>query len=221
MRGIATGANEYFFLTRERATDLGLPQEFLLPAVGRTRDITGDEITEETMKALDESGRPTLLFSPSGKARDSFPKAMCEYLKRGEESGLHRRALIATRNPWYKMERRSAPPILFAYLGRRNARFIRNYAGVLPLTGFLCLYPHSDDPQYIERLWKVLQHPDTVKNLSRVGKSYGAGAIKVEPRGLEQLPLPQDVVVECGLQQPKRGAANDAHTGEQGVLFAA
>src|SRR4051812_11105292 len=117
---------------------------------------------------------------------------MCEYLERGEALGLHQRALIATRNPWYKMERRSAPPFLFAYLGRRNARFIRNYAGVLPLTGFLCLYPHSNDPQYIERLWKVLQHPGTVKNLSRVGKSYGAGAIKVEPRGLERLPLPKD-----------------------------
>jgi hypothetical protein len=34
-------------------------------------------------------------------------------------------------------------------------------------------------------LWQLLQHPETVKNLVRVGKSYGSGAIKVEPRALE------------------------------------
>lgn len=221
MRGIATGANEYFFLTKKQAADLGLPQEFLLPAVGRTRDVTGGEITEETMRVLDESGRPTLLFSPNGKAPDTFPIAMREYLKQGEALGLPKRSLIATRNPWYKMETRSAPPILFAYLGRRNARFIRNYAGVLPLTGFLCIYPHINDTLYIEQLWRVLKHPDTVKNLSRVGKSYGAGAIKVEPRGLEQLPLPRDVVAENGLLEQVLNSSRKKQSGIQGELFAA
>lgn len=221
MRGIATGANEYFFLTRKQAADLELPEEFLLPAVGRTRDVGGDVITDETLQALDEMGRPTLLFSPNGKALDAFPPAMREYLKQGEASGLHRRTLIATRRPWYKMETRTAPPILFAYLGRRNARFIRNHAGALPLTGFLCVYPHSDDPRYVEQLWKVLRHPETVRNLSRVGKSYGSGAIKVEPRGLERLPLPLEAVAESGLPQPKKHDADNSRPEEQGALFAA
>ena len=56
----------------------------------------------------------------------------------------------------------------------------------------------------MEKLWRVLQHPDTIANLALVGKSYGAGAIKVEPRGLEQLPLPIHVLEEVGLQpEPK------------------
>ncbi|MGI8687554.1 MAG: hypothetical protein ACR2M3_03150 [Thermomicrobiales bacterium] len=114
--------------------------------------------------------------------------------------GLDRRPLIATRNPWYKMEIRSVPPFLFAYLGRRNARFIRNVAEVVPLTGFLCIYPHQCDAVSLSALWAVLQHPDTVANLARVGKSYGSGAIKVEPRALERLPLPEHVVEAAGLQ---------------------
>jgi hypothetical protein len=37
-----------------------------------------------------------------------------------------------------------------------------------------------------------------------VGKSYGDGAIKVEPRALERLPLPTRVVRAAGLAyQPK------------------
>jgi hypothetical protein len=164
----------------------------------------GDEITSELIKLLDEKGRPTLLFSPDGRPPERFPLAVREYLKQGEALSLPQRTLIATRRPWYKMEARSAPPFLFAYLGRRNARFIRNLAGVVPLTGFLCVYPHREDAAFIAKLWAVLQHPETVANLSLVGKSYGAGAIKVEPRALEQLPLPASLVAQTGLDSEPR-----------------
>ena len=119
---------------------------------------------------------------------------------RGEAMGLPQKALISTRRPWYKMEKRAVPPILFAYLGRRHARFILNQAEVIPLTGFLCVYPQRTDAAFVGKLWKILQHPQTVANLALVGKSYGDGAIKVEPRALERLPLPPAVVAHVGLE---------------------
>lgn len=204
LRGIATGANEYFFLTTRRAHELNIPGEFLRPAVGRTRDVEGDEINIETLRKLERQGRPTLLFSPDGRAMNQFPGAVKHYLQQIESQGVHRRALIASRNPWYKMETREAPPILFAYLGRRNARFIRNRAGIVPLTGFLCVYPHERDTTYIDKLWQVLKHPPTLANLALVGKSYGGNAIKVEPRALERLPLASDLIQELGLQPMTR-----------------
>jgi methylase of polypeptide subunit release factors len=204
LRGIATGANEFFFLTVRRAATLGIPDEFLIPAIGRTRDVPGDELMVETLHTLEAKGRPTLLFSPDNRPTGMFPRTVQEYLKQGEAIGLHKRELIATRHPWYKMEVRPAPPILFAYLGRRNARFIRNHAGVVPLTGFLCVYPNQKGPVFVEKLWKVLRHPETIGNLSLVGKSYGAGAIKVEPRALERLILPASVVSEVELQLPRK-----------------
>lgn len=200
LRGIATGANEFFFLTKSQASSLGIPHEFLIPAIGRTRDVTGDEVTAATLDHLEEVSRPTLLLSLDDRPSERFPKAVREYLNRGEKMGLHKRPLIASRRPWYKMEIRPVPPILFAYLGRRHARFIHNLAGVVPLTGFLCIYPHQKDPVFIDKLWKVFRHPKTIANLSLVGKSYGAGAIKVEPRALENLPLPISVVSEVGLK---------------------
>jgi hypothetical protein len=199
MRGIATGANEFFFLTAKQASDLKIPDEFLIPAIGRTRDVPAGEISHETIKALETAGKPTLLFSPDARPIDCFPHAVREYLKHGEALKLHQRILIATRRPWYKMEVRSVPPILFAYLGRRNARFIRNFAKVVPLTGFLCVYPHQKDSAYIDKLWEILRHPETISNLLLVGKSYGGGAIKVEPRALEMLPLSISAVLESGL----------------------
>src|SRR2546421_3585268 len=199
LRGIATGANEFFFLTNQQAHALNIPADFLLPAIGRTRDVTNDKITFQLLQDLDRAGRPTMLFAPDGRKLESFPSSVRQYLLRGQHAGLHKRPLIAQRRPWYKMETRRVPLILFAYLGRRNARFIRNFAGVTPLTGFLCVYPHQEDEVFIDKLWQVLRHPETIANLHLVGKSYGQGAIKVEPRALERLPLPLSALAEAEL----------------------
>lgn len=194
MRGIATGANEFFFLTKKQAKEYHIPESFFLSAVGRTRDVDEPYITEKTLQNLERKGRPTLLFFPNGMSWENMPQEVRDYIREGEKRGIAKRALISTRQPWYKMEVREAPPFLFAYLGRRNTRFIKNDARIVPLTGFLCVYPHSNDNDYIDKLWQVLQHPDTISNLQLVGKSYGSGAIKVEPRSLERLPINSDLL---------------------------
>lgn len=203
MRGIATGANEFFFLTKKQAEEHHIPEKFFLPAVGRTRDAEESYITKETLRKLEDKGRPTLLFFPNGTSWENMPQSVKDYIQEGEKSGFAKRALISTRQPWYKMEFRKVPVFLFAYLGRRNVRFIKNDAGIVPLTGFLCIYPRSNDVAYIEKLWQVLQHPDTISNLQLVGKSYGSGAIKVEPRSLERLPINSDLVESFDLQPIK------------------
>ena len=192
MRGIATGSNEFFFLTSQQVKKFGIPKEFLKRAVGRTKDVAESRLTAQDIETLDKNNRPTFLFSIN--EYDTFPKSVSNYLKMGADLGLPNRSLIKQRNPWYKMEKRQVPPILFAYLGRRSTRFIKNEAKILPLTGFLCVYPIYDDKEYIENLWLALNHPDTLENLKFVGKSYGSGAIKVEPSNLSKLPIPEHIV---------------------------
>jgi hypothetical protein len=102
------------------------------------------------------------------------------------------------------MESREVPPFLFAYLGRRSARFVRNSAGIVPLTGFLCVYPKTQGSESLDRLWRLLNHPDTLANLHRVAKSYGSGAIKVEPRALEKVPLSERALSDSGLAETVR-----------------
>lgn len=198
MRGIATGANDFFFMTAERARRLGIPEEYFVKAIGRTRDVPDNEITDETIERLERQGRPTMLLTLSGDDWEAFPDPVRRYLQEGESLGLPKRPLIAQRKPWYKMEIRVPPPFLFAYLGRRNSRFIRNTAKVVPLTGFLCVYPKDNREEYLEQIWNILNHPDTVANLPRIGKTYGDGALKVEPRLLEKLPIPDHVIQQFG-----------------------
>lgn len=204
IRGIVTGDNDFFFLTRQQFEAARIPEEFVKPAVGRTRDVTDEVITSETLTRLEDSGRPTFLLSLDGRKMAAFPEAVQRYLRDGEQRNINEKPLISFRRPWYKMETRAAPPFLFAYLGRRNCRFVRNIVGALPLTCFLCVYPHDDSPEFVERLWSVLRHPNTVANLARVGKSYGSGSVKVEPRALERLPLPSALVAQsCLVTRPR------------------
>ncbi len=200
VRGVATGANDFFFMTAEQVKQTGIPVSYFTRAVGRTRDVPTDEITQEVLDMLEAEGRPTFLLALDGDPVETYPESLRQYLKKGEALGLPRRPLISQRKPWYKTESRIAPPFLFAYLGRRNSRFIRNTARVVPLTGFLCVYAKRQDNEYLECLWRILSHPDTVANLAAIGKSYGNGAVKVEPRALERLPIPDHVVEHSGIQ---------------------
>jgi len=203
VRGIATGANDFFHLTQAQIEAHGLPQDYFIRAVGRTRDVPGDAVHQDDLARLEALGRPTFLLNIGKESSDGLPAAIQQYLGSGEAQGLHKRVLIAMRRPWYKMERRQPPEFFFAYLGRRNARFIRNLAGVVPLTGFLCVYARSSDPADVERLQEVLSRPETLDALRTVAKSYGGGALKVEPRALERLPIKRRVLEEVGLEVPK------------------
>ncbi len=202
VRGIATGANEFFFLTREQRESLSLDSRFFIRAVGRTRDCRSDVLSTETLEQLDRENRPTFLLSLDNTPKERLPQSLQRYLESGERSKHNERALIQTRRPWYKMEQRTPPPLLFAYLGRRDCRFILNKAGVVPLTGFLCVYPHDTSREATERLWRALNHPETIANLAFAGKSYGGGAVKVEPRQLDTLEIPLSVLKETGLEYP-------------------
>jgi hypothetical protein len=201
IRGIATGANDFFFLTTQQVQELAIPKEFLKLAIGRTKDVTGDKLTIEDIKKLEENNRPTILLSIN--SNDNIPESVANYLQEGEKLGLPDRPLIKQRKLWYKMEHREVPPILFAYLGRRNSRFIKNEAGVVPLTSFLCIYPIYDDELYIANLCEALNDPETIQNLRLVGKSYGSGAIKVEPRNLDKVPIPEHIVDKYNLTRQK------------------
>jgi hypothetical protein len=194
VRGIATGANEFFFLTSSQIVEYGLDKQFFRRAIGRTRDCPFGTLTCSRLEALDAAGRPTWLLNLDRQPREKLPAALSAYLQRGEEAGLAQRALIKTRTPWYRMEQREEPPLLFAYLGRRDCRFLLNCAGVVPLTGFLCVYPWDRSERHVRNLWQALNHPATLANLAFVGKSYGGGALKVEPRQLDALEIPQHVL---------------------------
>ena len=80
VRGVATGANEVFFLTYEQIRQIVIPDRYFVRAIGRTRDVPDKEITKETLSSLNLKGRPTFLLALNGEPFDKYPEKLKKYL---------------------------------------------------------------------------------------------------------------------------------------------
>jgi adenine-specific DNA-methyltransferase len=134
-RGIATGANSYFHISREDAKLAGIRSANLRNCVGRATDIPSLIFSQGDFKTLvADEGRTQLVV-----LGDDLSESEQAYVAKGEALGLPLRYLLAARSPWYSMERRKPSPIWAAVFGRRGLRFIHNSAGVSNLTTFHCI----------------------------------------------------------------------------------
>jgi hypothetical protein len=202
-RGLATGANDFFVLAAAEASRLELPPNFLSPVLPSPRFIS-----REVVEA-DDNGFPRMLPKlvlldcslPRPEVRRRFP-SLDRYLQTGEAHGIPARYLPSSRTPWYRQECRPPAPILATYMGRkkrdgRSLRFIRNLSKATALNVYLLLYPKPElalaierQPSLLDQIFCILE---SLEDLERVGRVYGGGLSKVEPRELARLRLPDDL----------------------------
>lgn len=195
-RGLATGNNKFFILTKEQIKVHGLPLEVLRPILPSPRYVPVDEID------TDQDGVPLLdrqLFLldcrlSENEVQELYPK-LWAYFQRGKES-VSERYLCRSRKVWYFQEERPPAPILCTYMGRSDSengrpfRFILNHSQATAANVYLLLYPEpllaraiSMDNSLLRRVWEVLNGL-SADSLLREGRVYGGGLHKLEPREL-------------------------------------
>lgn len=190
MRGIATGANDFFVLSDSEVAEWGLRQANLRPVLTRTRVAPGYVFDQADFDRLGHEGKKRWLLYLTGPVTSGTPEA--RYIQYGETLDLHQRSLVKTRSLWYAMEQRDPAPIYFTYLSRKRSRFVYNQAHVLALNVFLCIYPVpviSQDETMLKVLLAVLNSLIAKDSLRYVGRTYGADTVKVEPREMDRLPI--------------------------------
>ena len=214
-RGLATGANEFFILTRQLAHDKGLPERFLRPILPSPRYLTHDLIL------AGPDGYP--LIEPLLVLLDCdldenevrhFP-ALRAYLEEGMSRGFADRYIPSHRSPWYKQEFRPAAPIVCSYMSRgqpgtSGIRFFRNHSQATAPNVYLMLYPSSaiqrtveEDPPLLDDLFELLKRTGH-EHLLYQGRTYGGGLNKIEPNELAQVPLPDDPILEHIGSKPRQ-----------------
>jgi adenine-specific DNA-methyltransferase len=190
VRGIATGANNFFVLSDEEVQQWGLNRAYLRPVLTKTREAPGYIFNQEDFDRLEKEGKKRWLLYLNSPIIPGSPEE--RYVRYGETLGLHQRSLVKTRSLWYTMEQRDPAPIYFTYLSRRKSRFIYNQADVLALNVFLCIYPKasiSQDETALKALLAILNSLVAKDSLRHVGRTYGGDTIKIEPREMDQLPI--------------------------------
>lgn len=186
-RGIATGCNSFFHLSATDARKFAIRTTNLLRCIGRASDVKGVIYSSSDYEKLEESGAKCLLFS----MHDAPNERESDYISKGEAAELHRRYLCAVRSQqWYTMEKRPPSAIWAAVFGRKQLRFIHNTSGIANLTTFHCVYPRFVDHTFVAALAACL-NSQLIQNLAkRQQRVYGAGLLKIEPKDLLDIQVP-------------------------------
>jgi hypothetical protein len=88
------------------------------------------------------------------------------------------------------MERREVPLILATYMSKGGPRFAKNLAGLTPLNVFHGVYPKDLSTYQVNRLLDYLNSDEFSEKVARGGRIYSSGLVKVEPRELMAITVP-------------------------------
>jgi adenine-specific DNA-methyltransferase len=187
-RGLVTGANDYFLLTRDDAAALGL-RDWCHPAI-----TTAAELFAADGVIRDGPERRLLLDVPPDVDRSAHPR-LDAYLRRGEASRrgqppIAQRYIPTHRRPWWYLGRWRPAPIIASYMARQAPRFVLNPDGLAIINVMHGLYPRH------ELSWSRLATLTAALNQARHsfrgnGRTYHGGLEKIEPREMEALRLPE------------------------------
>lgn len=205
-RGYATGNNKFFIKKMNEWEKIGIPVKFLTPTLPSSRNIKTN-IIEADDDGYPRTNPQLFVFNCSENKTTlklSEPKVY-EYIMGGEMIGINNGHLASKRNPWYKLEKRSPAPIIFAYMGRKNTkrgvfRFYRNKSKALVTNAYYNLYPKKEvfnkitnREEAIDLIFNLLNKLDSNELITK-GRSYGGGLHKLEPNELSKLKLEQQSV---------------------------
>ena len=193
-RGLATGANGFFHLSRAAALNAGIDESNLLPCVGKAGDVGGVMFTAEDFAALEARGKRTRLVD----LRGSLSAREAVYVRGGQAAGLPERYLLRARAPWYIQERRDPAPIWAAVFGRTSMRFVLNTAKVQSLTTFHGIYPKDTRAGFSKALCACLNSGFVQIQSEAQRRVYGGGLLKFEPGDLLQIYVPDLRRVSAG-----------------------
>jgi len=183
VRGIATGANEYFTFNQSKASQFNISERNLLPCITRSADVNGAFFTREHFEQLRQQDRLVYLLNA---AEQPAGISLKKYLAKGEEEDVHKKFLTASRNPWYSLEKRPASPIWVTVFNRNGLRFIRNEAMISNLTTFHCIYLNMFSAPKIDLLFACLLTDISKDIFNDNRREYGNGLHKFEPNDINK-----------------------------------
>ncbi|HTQ80687.1 MAG TPA: N-6 DNA methylase [Thermoanaerobaculia bacterium] len=186
--GMVTGNNRYFTLSAGDADRLGLPEEDLLPiSPPSSRHLRGLCFTREAWRAMAAEGARVFLFDPAAR----LSRAAHRYIAEGERLGVHGAYKCRVRTPWWRVPKVKVPDLFFTYMNHDTPRLVANQAGVHYLNSIhgVSLRPEARELGR-ELLPLAMLNSLTLLGAELVGRSYGGGLLKLEPKEADQLPLP-------------------------------
>jgi adenine-specific DNA-methyltransferase len=187
--GSVTGNNDYFAFDAARLSQSGLNKnEVLKISPPGARHLRGLTFSQRAWEQLAKDGARCYLFAPNSQKPS---KAASAYIAQGEREQVHKAYKCAVRDPWWSVPLVEKPDLLFTYMNHDRPRLTTNEAGALILNSLYGVKLR----QGVKTVGKAnlpIACLNTVTLLGSeiVGRAYGGGLLKHEPREADLLPAP-------------------------------
>jgi len=191
--GMVTGNNRFFALSPSRATELGLNADDLIKiSPPGSRHLRGLTLTERAWAELGARDSATWLLRPAG---DPSPAAW-RYIRAGEATGVHEAYKCRVRTPWWRVPLVAPADLFLTYMNADTPRITTNEARAHHLNSVHGLYLQPAHRTLGRRLLPLASLTSmTLVGAETVGRSYGGGILKLEPREADLLPVPSPALV--------------------------
>lgn len=188
--GMVTGNNRYFAVSPEAARWHEFEKSELLPlSPPGSRHLRALEFTRASWRALGRAGHATLLFRPP---REPSPAAAV-YIKSGEALNVHQAYKCRVRSPWWRVPFVPPADILLTYMNADTPRLSANRASVHHINSVHGIYLRPELTDTGTQLLPIgTLNSVTLLGAETVGRAYGGGMLKLEPKEADQLPVPAD-----------------------------
>jgi len=197
--GMVTGNNKFFALSPARARELGLVKADLLKlSPPGSRHLRGLTFSTAAHNELGREGSATWLFRPS----DEPSPAAWQYIAAGETANVHAAYKCRVRKPWWRVPLVPPADLLLTYMNADTPRLSTNAARAGHLNSVHGVYLGAK----VRKLGKDLLPLASLTSMTlvgaeTVGRAYGGGMLKLEPREADRLPVPAPAVVEAAAER--------------------
>ncbi|WP_313815556.1 N-6 DNA methylase [Citricoccus sp.] len=217
--GMVTGNNRYFALSPARVKELGLPRKDLvrLSPPGSSH-LRGLELSNSAMIKLGQQGKSTWLFRPA----DRPSPAAQAYIDAGHLAGVDEAYKCRVRKPWYRVPLLKPADLLLTCMNADTPRLTTNTAGAHHLNSVHGVYLDDQHRELGRELLPIASlNSVTLLNAEMVGRSYGGGILKLEPREADVWAMPSPAHVQTCAEQLRLIKPDVTKLLQQGDLIAA
>jgi adenine-specific DNA-methyltransferase len=191
--GIVTGNNKYFAVSPARAKELGLRSGELLPlSPPGSSHLRGLALSPELLADLGRDGQSTLLFYPRAK-----PSHEAEaYIDDGHRTGVDMAYKCRVRKIWYRVPLVRPADLLLTCMNADTPRLVANDANAYHLNSVHGVYLREAERQIGRELLSLASlNSATLMHAEVVGRAYGGGILKLEPKEADLWAVPSAALV--------------------------
>lgn len=191
--GAVTGNNRWFALSPQRLAELGLTPTDVVPlSPPGSRHLREPAFTAAAWRALGQTGARTWLFRPAGTPS----AAAAAYIAEGERAGVPAAYKCRVRQPWWRVPLVPPADLLLTYMNADRPHLTSNRARVHHLNSVHGVYLRPGLRRVGGDLLPLAAlNTLTLIGAETVGRAYGGGLLKLEPREADVLPVPSAALV--------------------------